>query len=109
MWKGITRTNNDVTKWIRNPINQRTLDQSDAHVYEDDEDEDDVADQGEAPQGEQPNNGTGFARVDEQLQQLNANIEARFHAVDGSLNTFDGRFNQIDEALDAILSRLGNQ
>ena len=91
----------------------RTLEQSDAHVYEDDEDEEEAV-PGEQPQGaqlqgEQHATNAHFVRLDEQMQQLNAHIDARFNAVDGRLNGFDGRFNLIDEALAAILSRLGNQ
>ena len=43
------------------------------------------------------------------MQGRNANIDARFNAMDGQLNAFDGHFNLIDEALAAILARLGNQ
>ncbi|XXG80317.1 hypothetical protein AAC387_Pa09g1223 [Persea americana] len=95
MWKGITRTSNDVTKRIRNPINKRTLEQSDAHVYEDDEDEDEEVVPGEQPQGEQPPTDARFVRLDEQMQLLNANIDARFNSVDGRLNAFDGCVNLI--------------
>ena len=53
MWNGISRTSNDVTKRIRNPIKKQTLEQYVAHVYEDDEDEEEVVAQGgDHPQGE---------------------------------------------------------
>ena len=101
----------DVTKRIRDPINKRTLEQSDAHVqdYKDDEDEEEEANQGDQAQGEQPIFDAQFARLEEQMQTLHANIDARFNVVDGSLNAFDGCFNLIDEALVAILARLKNQ
>ena len=43
------------------------------------------------------------------MQGLTEHIDVRFNAMDGRLNGFDSRFNLIDEALAAILSRLGNQ
>ncbi|XXG53115.1 hypothetical protein AAC387_Pa03g1265 [Persea americana] len=97
---------------IRNPINKRTLEQSDAHVqdYEDAEDKEEEADQGEQAQGKQPNYDARFARLEGKMQELmNVTIDARFHAFGERLNGFDGHFNSIDEGIVAILARLGNQ
>ena len=60
-------------------------------------------------QGEQQGNADQFARLAEQMQGINANIDAWFNVVDGRLNAFDVRFNFIDETLAAILACLGNQ
>ncbi|KAJ8643294.1 hypothetical protein MRB53_005042 [Persea americana] len=100
---------------MRNLINKRTLEQSDAHVYEDEEEEEeekvvpDEQPQGTQPQREQQATDARFVLLDEQIQQLNEHIDAQFNAVDARLNGFDSYFNLINEALTAILSRLGNQ
>ncbi|KAJ8624486.1 hypothetical protein MRB53_033016 [Persea americana] len=47
--------------------------------------------------GEQQVPDARFVRLDEQMQQPHAHINARFNAVNERLNGFDGRFNLIDE------------
>ena len=59
--------------------------------------------------GEQQVPDARFVRLDEQMQQPHAHINARFNAVNERLNGFDGRFNLIDEVIAAILSHLGHQ
>ncbi|KAJ8632409.1 hypothetical protein MRB53_025745 [Persea americana] len=79
-----------------------------SEIAQEEEEEEEEAVPGEQPQREPPIDAR-FARLEEQMHQLNVNIDTRFNAVDGRLDAFDARFNLIDEALAAILSRMGNQ
>lgn len=94
LWKEVRKKNNEVTRRIRNPINSQPLAQSSAHITlgpnggEDEEEEE--AELEANVQGEQ-HGSECFTGLEHQIQGLNANIDARFNAVDSLLNAFDGQ------------------
>ena len=119
LWKKAPKKSNEVIQKIQNPINARTLAQSTTHIPhapQGNEVPEDEAAPATQVQGEQQGPVDRIDQLVAQMQGLTVHIDARFDAMDGRLNGFDERlngfdgcFNLIDEALVAILSRLGNQ
>eukprot|EP00268_Persea_americana_P032039 TRINITY_DN31357_c0_g1_i1.p2 TRINITY_DN31357_c0_g1~~TRINITY_DN31357_c0_g1_i1.p2 ORF type:complete len:113 (+),score=22.99 TRINITY_DN31357_c0_g1_i1:281-619(+) len=94
----LTGVNSMPFQKIRGAINRRSLQQSEAHIIE----EEDEEDEDEAAEGEQDNVSNRLTRLENEVHALNDNIN--------SLNTnITARFTFMDESLAAILARLGHQ
>lgn len=112
IWKQVPRRNNEPSQKLRNPINSRTLAQSSAHipgaVQGAGVHEEAVAPEAQV-QGEPQQNLDRIALLTEQMQAMNANMNARFATIDGRLDVFDMRFNSVDEGIARILARIQPQ